>query len=117
MLIENLVPGVTIHAVRYQVCALPMDHEDAWTFSIWVEYRGLDRWAVTDGHRCLSATGEWDWEPRNSERGDDYNNTHRFTLVEAWKRAAEAAPHVVINGWTPADVLEHERKNRDTDSE
>lgn len=108
--VGSVVPGVTINAVKYQVCALPTTHPEAHAWSLWVEYRGPNRWAVTDGHRCLSTDGTWDWEPSNSNRTDEYNATHRFTLEAAWLLASQAAPEYKVNGWTAADVLKHDQE-------
>jgi len=93
----------------YEVSCLPQDHPDGFSWALRVEYRGRGKWAVLrSGKRCLSSTGEWDWESIPSEREDDWLATHRFDLDTALRLAQEAAPHVVVNGLTPAGLLEWE---------
>ncbi|MGI5162731.1 hypothetical protein ACQEU3_46995 [Spirillospora sp. CA-253888] len=101
-------PEPTVRATRYAVCALPDDHEWRRHFVIHVEWRGDDRWAVVQPGEpapCLSSDGTWDWEMRPSERTDEWIATHRFDLDTALRLAEEAAPHLTVNGSTPADVL------------
>ncbi|WP_141576064.1 hypothetical protein [Actinomadura sp. WMMA1423] len=99
-------PGTAaIRATRYTVCALPEDNVNARHFSLYVEYRGRDRWAVSDGFLCLGNDGEWEYESIPSERADEWLATHRFDLDTALNLARAAAPKVTVNGYTVADVL------------
>ena len=72
-------------------------------FCLTIERRAPDQWAVVRRFsRCLSDTGEWDFEPTPSERTErrvhpDWKRHHRFTLEEATRLAVEAVHHVVVN--------------------
>lgn len=96
---------VEVRATTYTVCALPLNDEDAHPFWITVEWRGDDRYAVCRSRRCLGADGEWSWESIPSEREDEWIATHRFDLDTALRLAEGAAPHVSVNGKTPADLI------------
>ncbi len=95
----------TVRATRYEVSCLPPDNINAHHFSITVEWRGRDRWAVCRFKECLGTDGEWDYEPMSSSREDDWLATHRFGLDEALELAKTAAPLMTVNGLTVADVL------------
>ncbi len=93
------------HATTYTVTCLPDDELDASSWALTVEWRGSDQWAVKHGAFCLSRSGDWDYEMRPSEREDEWIAAHRFPLGEALDLAKHAAPNVVVNGFTPADLL------------
>jgi hypothetical protein len=103
------MPEITkavVHPTRFDVSCLPLDDINASGFTITVEYRGRDKWAVLrSGRMCLSSAGEWDWESIPSERTDEWLATHRFDLETAKRLAINAAPKMVCNGWTVADAL------------
>jgi hypothetical protein len=95
------------------VSALPWSHQDSGPFAISVENcgprerRGEDRWAVRWLGRCLSVSNKWDWEQTNSSRPDEWLDQHRFNdRDEAIARAMTQAPRLMLNGMTPAQVLE-----------
>lgn len=90
--------------VVYEVGVLPLDHDDAHSFRITVEWRGGESWAVLHMRYCLGVDGEWDWEAHPSERSDDWLAAHRFPLDEALRLAREAAPGIRVNGRTAAEV-------------
>lgn len=94
-------------ATAYQVCAVPEDEYGNYlSFAISVERtHHSGSWAVRLRSCCLSAEGEWEYEPQPSSREDGWLATHRFDLQTALRRAVEAAPHVQVNGVTVADVL------------
>lgn len=105
--------GITAFAnhrlTEYQVSVFteaddPDGHIGLSSWTLTVAYRGRDRWAVTDGHRCLNKSGAWDYEMRPSERGDEWLAEHRFTRAEALALAYKAAPDVTVNGWTAAEL-------------
>ncbi|WFE45319.1 hypothetical protein [Verrucosispora sp. WMMD1129] len=96
---------ITTRVTEYTVCALPEDHIDADIFAITVAYRGHGLWAVLRGKRCLDAGGTWWWEPIPSERTDEWKAANRFDEETALRLAREAAPTVVVNGWTAESVL------------
>lgn len=103
---------VTVMATEYTVNAIPegVDECNRSLFEIKVEWRGKGRWAVTHRSACLSADGEWDWEPMPSSREDDWLATHRFDLDTALRLAKEEAPKVTVNGWTVARVIADEAR-------
>lgn len=75
------------------------------TWSVSVEWRGRGKWAVYRLGSCLSADGQWDYEPSPSNREDEWLDAHRFDLETALHLAREHAPHVTINGYTAMDIL------------
>jgi hypothetical protein len=98
-------PKPTVKATRYDVCCLPEGNVNARHFTLRVEYRGRDRWTVTDGFLCLGKDGEWSYESIPSEREDEWLAAHRFDEETALRLAKEAAPKVTVNGHTVADAL------------
>lgn len=56
-----------------------------------VEHRGDDRWCVRDGGQVLNRAGEWEHEPFSSARDDGFLARARFSLDEAFARAAALA--------------------------
>jgi hypothetical protein len=99
---------------EYQVSVFPdemfdsadmLTASEAHTWSLTVAYRGGGKWAVTNHHQVLGSDGEWDWEPRPSDRGDDWLAEYRFDLDTALSLAREHAPRVTINGYTALDIL------------
>jgi hypothetical protein len=94
-----------VQVTEYEVSCLPADHPEHYTFAIKVAWRGPDSWAVVRMASCLDAEGNWDWEPSPSNRDDDWLATHRFDLDTAMALAKEAAPRIVVNGWTIEKVL------------
>jgi hypothetical protein len=98
-------PEVFVRPTRYEVSCLPPDDVNAHHFTVRVEWRGDDRWCVTDGHNCLGKDGDWDYERLPSNRTDEWLATHRFDLDTALALAKDFAPKLTINGMTAADVL------------
>lgn len=107
------VPTAVERITRYDVSCLT-DERDAIHFTITVEDRGDNRWAVCwAGRGCLNAaTDEWDYEMRPSEREDDWLAAHRFDLDTALAHARRLAPTLTVNGWTVADVLARTAKEK-----
>lgn len=101
--ISNIDPQVIVTSI--QVSALPEDHPDARTWSVSVEYRGKDSYAVVHHGQNLSQDGQWNYEPSNSSRDDHFIAQHRFSYEEAIDLAKEACKTIVINSMTAADVL------------
>jgi hypothetical protein len=101
------IPDPVVQVTGYTVTCLPED-DVAWggTFTIRVERRGPDRWAVCRLGRCLSTAGNWDYESIPSEREDKWKAEHRFDLKTALRLAKEQAPLITVNGFTVADALE-----------
>lgn len=100
------VPDPTVRPTQFEVCCLPEDDDEAYAFTLTVEWRGPgDLWAVCRMRQCLGADGNWDREPSPSNREDDWKATHRFRLDEAIRLAKDAARQVVVNGWTVEAAL------------
>lgn len=100
-------------ATRFEVSALPDDHDARRYFVLHVVHRGRGTWAVIqpwEPAACLGVDGEWDWQPRPSERTDEWISAHRFDLDTALRLAEEHAPKLVVNGRTAADVLARDAK-------
>lgn len=98
----------TVRVTRYEVSCLPEGHEMRHHLMVRVEYRGRDTWAVVlpwEPTPCLGADGDWDYEPRPSERSDEWLATHRFDLDTALRLAKEVAPTLTVGRYTVADVL------------
>lgn len=114
MLIENwpqppaaIEPEVEtiVTATKFHVSCLPPDQLDSRTWGIDVESTGRGTWAVRHLGQCLDVNdGYWDPEPLPSSRNEEWRVTHRFPLAEAIAAAREAAPDIVVNGLTAAEV-------------
>ena len=98
-------PEPTVQATRYEVSLLPEGDVNRLLYTINVEYRGGDRWAVARGRQCMNAAGVWSWESVPSEREGEWLAAHRFDLDTALRLAREEAPHVVVNGRTAVDAF------------
>lgn len=96
---------VSTRVTAYEVSCLPEDHIDHHLWALKVEDRGRGLWAVLHKGYCLGRDGTWDYEPRSSSRTDEWLTEHRFEYDDAIRLAQQAAPHVTVNGLTPADVL------------
>ena len=86
--------GVRVEPITYEVTLLPKDYREGYLWTITVEYRGRDLWAVKRNGECLGKDGTWEWESSNRE--DDWVTSHRFGLQEALELANEWAPKVEI---------------------
>lgn len=64
-------PEPTVRATRYAVSCLPEEHDAADVFTIWVEYRGAGRWAVTRSGAHYDADGGRSWGCRWPEEGPE----------------------------------------------
>ena len=94
-------------ATRFVFSPLPRDHVDHDLFSVAVEWRGNDRWAVLlRGSWCWSQSCTWDWEPMPPSRDDAWLAEHRFTRDEAIAIASspDFLAAITVNGRTAADV-------------
>jgi hypothetical protein len=100
------LPEVSVIATRYVVSALPEGHEDRWTFSVQVEYRGRGLYAVRLRLRFVDAEGVWDYEPDSDSDGyDDWLKRHTFSLGAALAHARRLAPGLTYRGRSAADAL------------
>lgn len=102
-------PEVIVQITRYEVSVLPEDDINRSVFTINVENRGNDRWAVVRHQRCMNAQGEWSWERVPSEREDEWLDEHRFNRMTALELARWAAPRIVVNGETAVDAYRRTR--------
>lgn len=101
-----MIPEPEVHATKYQVSCLPQNHSEHHHFTLFVEWRGADLWAVCDGFGgCLGADGTWSYEPSPSSRTAEWKAVYRFDLETALALAKEQAPHMTVNGCTIADAL------------
>ena len=57
------------------------------------EFRGNDTWAITNIGTCLNRDGHWEYEPRPSNRTDEFLKRTRFTLNEALEKLATMTPY------------------------
>lgn len=85
----------TVRATRYLVTCVPEHRDPGGYRGVTVEYRGDERWAVSDGILCLGADGRWDRERQSSERDEEWLATHRFDLATARRLAEEQAKDLV----------------------
>jgi len=99
------IPAVHYRLTEVTVSAIPEGNVNHTLYSVKVQWRGGETYAVERHGQVLGSDGEWDYEPLPSSREDDWIATHRFTYDRAHQLACEAATHVVVNGFTVADVL------------
>lgn len=102
---ETATPEPIVQVTRYEVSLLPESNINRRHFTLYVEWRGNDTWAVTNGfHECLGTDGSWSYESIPSERRDEWIVEHRFDLDTALKLARDHAPNATVNGFTAALV-------------
>ena len=95
-----------IRVSQYTVSCLPESEPEAGSWDLVVEERGRGRWAVMNHGQCLKRNGEWMGERSGSHRDAVLLRATRFDLQTALTIAEKYAPTVVINGFTPADLIE-----------
>jgi hypothetical protein len=89
-------PAHTPEVVSYSIRLFP--HGDPWcdifgdigTYTITVERRDTDKWAVCWRGNCWNGH-DWAYEPLPSGRTDTWKAQHRFTLDTALAHAVEQA--------------------------
>lgn len=99
------IPDPEVRVTAYQVSCLPIDHPSRPYLTITVRWRGGENWSVHDQFSCLSSTGKWDVEPRNSARADRWERQHWFPLDTALALARKHAPLMSANGLSVEAVL------------
>lgn len=53
-------------------------------YEVQIAYRGVNRWAITNGRTCLNKkTGDWEYEPLSSSRTEEYLEATRFESAES----------------------------------
>lgn len=95
--------GVQVRPTRYEVTAWPgpEDSINRHNYVLYVEHRGLDRWAVTDGVHCYRKDGHKSYESNPSGRTDRFKNAYRFDLDTALALARKLAPKMTVMGMGP----------------
>lgn len=73
-------------------------------YTLTVEQRGPNSWAIIWIGRDLDVNGKWDNAPLPSSRSDEWLSTHRFTLDRALAIAKAIAPTLTCNGSTIEDT-------------
>lgn len=106
---QDAAPKAIVQITRYEVSVLPENDINRSLFTIYVENRGDDRWAVVRFGECMNTKGEWSYELRPSERDDDWLAEHRFNRATALELAQWAAPRIVVNGETAVDAYRRTR--------
>ncbi len=94
-----------IEPTQYTVCGLPEDDPNAYVWSLTIEHRGIDSWAIARMGQVWKRTkkGGWDYEPLPTSRTDHFLKMHRFTLEEAMAEAPRAYETLIINGLKVVD--------------
>lgn len=87
-------------ATRFDAGPVPIVNGHLWTerhkfidgdsYRMSVEKRGPAAWAICECGSNLSRYGEWDYEPSNSNKTDDFLNVHRYGTA---REALEIADH------------------------
>jgi hypothetical protein len=91
-----------VQATRYTVNCMPEGAApDAHVFALHVDLQRDGSWVVHDGFQSLRADGTWSDEYGPHGLGEGFRHTQGAAL----RLATEAAPHVRVNGMTPADAL------------
>ena len=95
--------GVTMKVTRYTVSAIPEDNVNSPHYAIQVVYvpPGIrpGGWVVERSRERLDRGGEWGWDTEPDR--DVYLDLHT-----ALGLACDAAPKMVVGGWTVDDVLQ-----------
>lgn len=114
------MPEPTVRVTRYEVSCLPPDDINTPAFTITVEWRGEDRWAVMRNGAYYNLHGKKSWgvhweddrEPVTDEEIAAYARAHEAWLAEhrfdeqtALRIAREQAPRIVVGPWTVEKVL------------
>jgi len=115
------IPEPVATPTRYVVSCLPEGHDDRYTYTVQVEYRGEGWWSVRCRGQYLAADGTrspgFAWslgpdEPATEADMDAFDKeqavwlaAHRFDHDTALRLAREQAPQLTYRGRTVADVL------------
>lgn len=96
---------MNVKVSRIEFSVLPHDHELRRHYVVTIEWRGGDRWAVVHGRHVFGSHGEWEFEPLNSYRTDEWKQKFRFDFKTATRIAGEQARLIKVNGKTAHDIL------------
>jgi hypothetical protein len=110
-----------VQPTAYLVSCLPEGHDDRWTYSIRVTYRGDGLWSVQRRGQYVDANGipspGFSWsggpdEPATEAEMDSFDKeqaawlaVHRFEHDTALRLAKELAPTLTYRGRSVADAL------------
>lgn len=97
------------HVTEYVVSVLPFDHEEHPYWTVDVQRRSKDRWAVVRNGRVLNADGLWSGETQDDRDDDEWLAAHRFDLDTALSLARQVAPTLRSNGLSVLEVLDGAR--------
>lgn len=94
--------SVSTSVTEYNVTAdcITEDHPNQHNYVIRVAYRGQGMWGVYHEGHVLSNSGQWEYEPRSSERNAQWRSTHRFDRETALSLAATHAVTITSMGKT-----------------
>ena len=101
----NKIPEANVRATVYEVCCLPVEWQSRRHFTVTVEHRGEDRWAVLADGFCFDADRQRCYEGLSSNRSPDFLRRYRFTLEDALALAKRIAPTLKVGRYTVADAL------------
>lgn len=109
---------VFVRPTRYEVTAWPgpVDGVNRSHYVLYVEWRGDDRWCVTDGVNCYRRDGHKSYERNPSGRTDRFKAAYRFPLEEALEIAKRVAPKLRVGvgpnrkGMSAAEMWEWEQQ-------
>lgn len=89
---------VFVQPTRYEVTAWPgpRDSVNRMHYVLYVEWRGEDRWCITDGSYCYRRDGHKSYERQPSSRTDRFKNAYRFSLDEALMLAKQIAAKMTV---------------------
>lgn len=94
-----------IRATRFNVSCLRAGDRDEYLFSVSIEERSKDRWAVVRHGFCYDIDGNGEYESIPSERADEFKGRFRFDFDTAFQLAQRLAPTITVNGHTVAEAL------------
>lgn len=98
-------PEPIVTVTHYRVSCLPREHAGWSLFSVSVEQRGPERWAVVHFSQCYDIDGNASYEPSSSERTDEWLARYSHDRVTALEIAKRLAPTLEVNGHTVESVL------------
>lgn len=97
------------------ICHLPDTHPAYRHYAIHLKPRPGELWAATNRGAVLNSDCGWDEEIRNSDRIGNHRwaARHYFDFSTARKLAEKAAPDVIVNGRTAAELAGGKKAPRD----
>lgn len=101
-------PQIYSRSTKYEISIFPYESVNRRHFTISVEYRGDDKWAVMHFSDCLSTDGTWDYEMQPSARGGEWLDKNRHTLPEALRLAYDWAPRIGLGDLSAVQALAKE---------